>query len=54
MEKFLKDYVKTYLEAIELDLPKDQLTDIVNMLMAEDEIWDTMDSYINDYLEDLN
>lgn len=53
MEKFLKDYVKMYVETAEIELTKDQLTSIVNRIMEEDDIWDTMDSYIADYLEEM-
>lgn len=53
MEKFLKDYVKMYVETAEIELTKDQLTSIVNRIMEEDDIWDTMDSYITDYLEEM-
>lgn len=53
MERFLKDYVKMYAESSEVDLNKDQVTSIVNRLMEEDEIWDTLDSYISDYFEEM-
>ena len=53
MEKFLKDYVKMYAETAEVELTKDQLASIVNRIMNEDDIWDTMDSYISDYLEEM-
>jgi len=53
MEKFLKDYVKMYVETAEIELTKDQLASIVNRIMEEDDIWDTMDSYITDYLEEM-
>lgn len=53
MEKFLKDYVKMYVETAEIELTKDQLASIVNRIMEEDDIWDTMDSYIADYLEEM-
>lgn len=54
MEKFLKDYVKMYVETAEIELTKDQLASIVNRIMEEDDIWDTMDSYITDYLEEMD
>ena len=53
MEKFLKDYVKMYAESGEIELNPSQITALVNYLMNEDEIWDTLDSYIYDYLEEM-
>ena len=48
MEKFLKDYVKMYAETCEVKLNKTQLQNIVNNLMEEDELWDTVDSFISE------
>ena len=53
MEKFLKDYVKMYVETAEIKLNREQVATIVNRIMEEDDIWDTMDSYITDYLEEM-
>ena len=53
MEKFLKDYVKMYAESSEVELNREQVATIVNRLMEEDEIWDTLDSYISDYFEEM-
>lgn len=54
MEKFLKDYVKMYANANGSNLSKKQLQEIVNSLMNEEEIWNTLDSYIYNYLEELD
>lgn len=51
MEKFLRDYVKMYTESNGIKLTNASLTTIVNNLMEEDEIWDTLDSYITNYLD---
>ena len=53
MEKFLKDYVQMYAESSEVDINRAQVATIVNRLMNEDDIWDTLDSYISDYLEEM-
>lgn len=53
MEKFLKDYVQMISEEHTGErLNKNKLQDIVNSLMDEDEIWDVLDSYIYEYLDD--
>ena len=46
MEEFLKDYVQMMADANEIKLNKDQMQTIVNNLHQEDEIWDTLDSYV--------
>lgn len=53
MERFLKDYVKMYAESSEVDVNREQVATIVNRLMNEDDIWDTLDSYIADYFEEI-
>lgn len=53
MEKFLKDYVKMFAECNDDELTKQQISQIVNSLMMEDEIWDTLDHYIDSYIADI-
>lgn len=53
MEKFLKDYVKSYIQVSGDELTKEQLQNIVNNLMNNDELWDTFDSFIYDELDNL-
>lgn len=52
MEEFLKKYVKMVAESNNTKLTKDKLNEIVENLMEEEEIWNTLDNYIYDYLED--
>ena len=46
MEEFLKDYVQMIAEVRGLKLNGSQLQTIVNNLHQEDEIWNTLDSYV--------
>ena len=53
MERFLKEYVKAHAETLDIELSRKQLHEIVNRLECEDEIWETLDSYITEELENL-
>lgn len=48
METFLKDYVEMIAEVKEIKLTETQLNTIVNNLMETEEIWDTLDYYVNE------
>lgn len=52
MEEFLKDYVKTMVEARERNLNNAQLQSIVNSLQDEESLWDIFDSYVNDAIDE--
>lgn len=52
MEDFLTDYVNMYADARDIEIDDELMTTIVDGLMNEDEIWDILDSYISDYLEE--
>lgn len=51
MEEFLKDYVQMIAEVRELELNNPQLQRIVNCLRADEELWDTFDSFVNDEID---
>lgn len=51
MEEFLRDYVQMMAEQQEIELDEARMLEIVNNLMSEDEIWETLDMYINNELE---
>ena len=51
MEEFLKDYVQMIAEAREVELNSSQLQVIVNSLRADEELWDTFDSFVNDKID---
>lgn len=53
MEKFLREYVKMIAEVKEVKLNKKQLDQIVNNLEAEDEIWETLDYYVDEEINGL-
>ncbi len=53
MKRFLTSYVKMLLEAREMKLDNEEIQLIVNDLMEDDELWDTFDHYINDYLDNF-
>lgn len=53
MKKFLKDYVEMIAESQEINLTEKQTNKIVDSLMNEDEIWDALDNYINEEIENL-
>ena len=54
MEKFLKDYVQMISEEhLGERLNKTTLQDIVDNLMAEEEIWNLLDNYIYEQLDDV-
>lgn len=53
MKRFLTSYVKMLLEAREMKLDNEEIQLIVNDLMEDDELWDTFDYYINDYLDNF-
>ena len=53
MEEFLRSYVRMMAETMEIKLTRKQLQTIVHNLECEDEIWETLDSYIQDELEDV-
>jgi hypothetical protein len=50
MEEFLRNYVQMMAEQQEIELDEARMLEIVNNLMGEDEIWDTLDSHINNKL----
>ena len=52
MEKFLKEYVKDFAEVKGLKLLPSKIKKIVHKLMNEDEIWDTLDYYINEEIKE--
>ena len=51
MEEFLNDYVRMMLETQEIELTEEKVNKIVHNMMECDEVWDTFDSYINDFIE---
>lgn len=51
MEDFLRDYVQMMAETQDVELDESKLQEIVNKLMGEDEIWETLDMYVNNELE---
>lgn len=48
MEEFLKDYVQMITEANDIELSESKLQEIVNSLRDEEELWDTVDSFVNE------
>lgn len=53
MEKFLKDYVKMFAKCNDEKLSKEEIKIIVENLQNTDEIWTTLDYYIDNYIGDL-
>jgi hypothetical protein len=50
MEEFLRDYVQMIAEQQDIELDEARMLEIVNNLMDEDEIWNALDSHVNDEL----
>jgi hypothetical protein len=46
MERFLKDYVDMMADANDIKLTKKQLENIVNNLMNDDYLWETVDDAV--------
>ena len=53
MERFLREYVKMYAESNGIKINAEQLDNIVNNIQGEDEIWDTLDYYVSQELEEM-
>lgn len=53
MENFLLNYVEQLAEASDKKLDQDQRCEIVNNLMNNEELWDTIDSFIYDELDNI-
>lgn len=53
MENFLLNYVEQLAEASDKKLDQDQRCEIVNNLMDNEELWDTIDSFIYDELDNI-
>lgn len=53
MEKFLKDYVKMFTKCNDEKLSKEEIESIVGRLQDTDEIWTTLEHYIDSYIADL-
>lgn len=53
MEEFLTDYVKMLAENREVNLNDAQVAAIVNSLQSTDEIWDTLDMYANQEIDNV-
>jgi hypothetical protein len=54
MEEFLKEYVKTFLEMNDEEMLSDsEITAIVNRLQEDDEIWTTLDYYVDSHIADV-
>ncbi len=53
MEKFLKDYVKMFAECNDEKLSKKEIEIIVKRLQDTDEIWTTLEHYVDNYIGDL-
>lgn len=53
MEEFLTDYVQMTLDVNGAEISAKQMTALVNKLMNDDEIWETLDMRINDEIEIL-
>lgn len=53
MENFIKDYVEMIAESQEINLTKKQINKIVNSLINGNEIWDALDNYIIEEIENL-
>lgn len=51
-EKFLKEYSKSLAEASGRKITEEQLDDVVNDLMCNDYLFDSIDSYIYDTFEE--
>lgn len=53
MENFLLNYVEQLAEAGNKKLDTTQKCEIVNNLMDNDELWDTIDSFIYDEFDNI-
>ena len=54
MEEFLKEYVKTFLKMNDEEMLSDsEITAIVNRLQEDDEIWTTLDYYVDSHIADI-
>lgn len=53
MEKFLKDYVKMYVEANGIELNNAQIKEIVQNIEANDEFWNILDDLISEEIEEI-
>jgi len=47
VNRFLRNYTKMKAEANNIKLSANDLATIVNNLCCEDELWDTIDSFVN-------
>lgn len=52
MEEFLTNYVKMVAESKEIELNEQKISEIVERLMNNDEMWDTFDSFVYEELEE--
>jgi hypothetical protein len=53
MEEFFLNYVEELAEEKDLELSRLQVCEIVNNLMDSDELWDTIDSFIHNELNNI-
>lgn len=53
MENFLLNYVEELAEEKDIELSRLQVCQIVNNLMDSDELWDTIDSFIHNELNNI-
>lgn len=53
MEKFLKNYIKMFLMCDDEKLTKKEIEQITKKLIMTDEIWTTLEHYIDSYIVDI-
>lgn len=53
MEKFLKNYIKTFVKCNDENLTKKDIKKIVCQLQEDDYLWNTLDSCIDSYIAEL-
>lgn len=51
MRDFLTDYIQMIAESHETEITKEELNRIIEIIMADDEIWILLDSRIRDLLD---
>lgn len=52
MEEFLKEYLAGFLEANARTLTSEQIDHVVERLANTDDIWETLTSYIIEYIDE--
>lgn len=52
MEEFLKDYLAGFLEANDRMLTSEQIDHVIERLANTDDIWETLTSYVIEYVDD--